>query len=405
MVQAEKRKFIMRLARVRALIIKKYPFFGNMVMNLSFGIDEDAGTAYTDMKHVIFDPEFVSRLSDDELEFILMHEVMHCVLKHPVRGRGLINRLYNIACDIVVNSNILGYMNVKDFVIDGQLVMHLTPSEKEGRDFTAEDVYTELLSNADRVVMVFDGDGNVDTRLFGDIDILDSHDNWTLLDTDATINDMWDKRLDDYGSKYGYNLGLFPKSVRKLLEEKEVETEINWKELLRRFVDSYIDITDYSYSPPDRRFNDLDYFLPGENTFQEMNGTQDIWFCIDTSGSISVAELTRLFNEVKNVIEQCPGTHGMLSFFDTDITEPVSFYKSYDFDDIRPTGGGGTNFNVIFDYMKENMLDHLPKAIVVLTDGYAPNVPQEKALGIPVMWILIDNNEIKPWGETIHIKT
>lgn len=405
MEQTEKRKLIIRLTEARSMLLKKYPFFGNMVMNLSFGIDEGCGTAYTDMKHIVFDPGFIDRLNNTELEFILMHEVMHCVLKHPMRGRGLIPNLYNIACDIVVNSNILEYMELSDFVIDGQHVMHLTPSDKEGRCFTAEEVYTELLSSADQVIMVFDREGNVDAKRIGDMDTLDSHGNWNSLEVDSSLSDIWDKRIADYGSKYGYSLVKIPQSIRTILEEKEKETEINWKEVLRRFVDSYIDISDYSYSPPDRRFSDLDFFLPGENTYQELYGTQDIWFCIDTSGSISAEELTRLYNELKNVIEQCPGTNGMLSFFDTSITKPVSFSESKDFENIQPTGGGGTNFNVIFKYMYKNMLSHLPKAIVILTDGYAPDVPQEKALGVPVMWILINNKENKPWGETIHIKT
>ena len=400
----EKRKFISRLSNVRAQILKKYPFFGNMVMNLSFGVDETAGTAYTDMKHIIFDPAFVDRIGDAELEFVLMHEVMHCVLKHCVRGRGLVSTLYNIACDIVVNSNILAYMELDEIVIDGEYAMHSTPSGKEGRDYTAEEIYADLLSSSDMVILVFDEDGNVRSSTIDELNTIDSHDNWQNMEIDSNVADMWDKRLDEYGLKNGYGHMNLPQSVRKIYENSKQEKELKWKELLRRFVDSYIDITDYSFAPPDRRFNESEFFLPGENTYQELNGTQNIWFCIDTSGSISKEELTKLFNEVKNVIQECPGMQGLLSFFDTSITPPVSFEEDRDFEEIKPTGGGGTSFHVIFRYMKENMMLNKPKAIVILTDGYAENVPEELAEGVPVMWILINNSETKPWGETIHIK-
>ena len=41
----------------------------------------------------------------------------------------------------------------------------------------------------------------------------------------------------------------------------------------------------------------------------------------------------------------------------------------------------------------EKNMDKLPNAIVILTDGYAPDVDEKLALGVPVLWILINNEE------------
>ena len=100
-----------RLVRIREKLLFKFPFFGELSMNIMFGV-ASCGTAYTDMKRIVFDPEFADRLSDDELMFIMMHEIMHCALKHPRRSSGKLHMLYNIACDIVVNSNILKSNNM-----------------------------------------------------------------------------------------------------------------------------------------------------------------------------------------------------------------------------------------------------------------------------------------------------
>ena len=414
----EKRNISLRLSHARAVLLKKYPFFGNMVMNLSFGLDDSCGTAYTDMQHIIFDPQFADRLSDEELEFVLMHEVMHCVLNHCVRGRGKISLIYNIACDIVVNSNILDYMNhvefnstrgrgyddqklveelvSREFKVDGEPVIHLTPSKKEGRLFSAEEIYEELISSKEF------------KELEQAFKCLDSHDIWNEIDNREQDADKWDKIVKDYGSRYGNPLSVLPQSVRSIFEDGKKQASIRWKDYLRDFVSSFIDVTDYSFSPPDRRFSgnsEYPFLLPGENTFSIVNGPQGIWFAVDTSGSISQKELTRLCGEVMHVIEECPGASGYISFFDTLVTEPVPFSEKEDFDYFEPKGGGGTSFAPIFKYMEDNMITNLPKAIVIMTDGYAPDVPMERALGVPVLWVLINNPEDKTWGETIHINT
>ena len=86
------------------------------------------------------------------------------------------------------------------------------------------------------------------------------------------------------------------------------------------------------------------------------------------------------------------------------MTEPLDFSDLDDFVSIVPTGGGGTSFGKIFDYMRNNMQNELPKAIVILTDGYCEYPNENAAIGIPVMWVIIDNNDEAPWGTTIHIK-
>ena len=51
------------------------------------------------------------------------------------------------------------------------------------------------------------------------------------------------------------------------------------------------------------------------------------------------------------------------------------------------------------------MMDEPPASIVILTDGYAPFPEEEQAMGIPVLWI-INNEEVTPeWGKVARIKS
>ena len=65
--------------------------------------------------------------------------------------------------------------------------------------------------------------------------------------------------------------------------------------------------------------------------------------------------------------------------------------------------GGGTDFQIIFEYVNKYMVEKLPASIVILTDGYAPFPPESETNGIPVLWLL--NNDIvnPPWGKVARI--
>ena len=89
-------------------------FYGVLLSHMKFSIDEECETAYTDGERIAFSPAFMDQLSDPQLDFVLMHEVLHVALLHCFRTGDRQSDLFNIACDIVVNSNIKHSKNDKD---------------------------------------------------------------------------------------------------------------------------------------------------------------------------------------------------------------------------------------------------------------------------------------------------
>ena len=92
-------------SRMRVLINNS--FYGLLLMHMQLALDETCETAATDGNRIWFGPAFLDEISDSELDFILMHEILHVALRHCLRDGDRDPELFNVACDMVVNSNIL----------------------------------------------------------------------------------------------------------------------------------------------------------------------------------------------------------------------------------------------------------------------------------------------------------
>lgn len=62
-------------------------------------------------------------------------------------------------------------------------------------------------------------------------------------------------------------------------------------------------------------------------------------------------------------------------------------------------GGGGTDFQIIFEYVDQHMKEKEPNCIIILTDGYAPFPKEELANDIPVLWLINNHDVTPPWGK------
>lgn len=422
------KEYIKKLLLSRMRILCNHGFFGLLLMHVVYSVSEEVETACTDGRGITFGTKFLDELSDEELDFVMMHEIMHIVLQHCQRCDDRDGEAFNIACDIVVNSNILleNNMDLKSITLKkyGES-MHLTPSGKEGHYHTAEEVYEMLpKSGKKKVGAGGSGDGNgkdgdekgegsgcamgragkIQAERKVQQGCWDDHSRWGMLEEDETLRDVWVKRFEDAAESISIrdpsnSRGLLPMFAKRMLEELH-KAQTDWRTILNDFIQE--EVVDYSFSPPDRRFDDSPFFLPDFNGKDEK--VEDILFMIDTSGSMSDKMITAAYSEVKGAIDQFDGKlRGWLGFFDAAIIEPIEFSNEEEFRVIRPAGGGGTDFQIIFEYVATRMEKH-PASIIILTDGLCP-FPQEKlAMGIPVLWLLNNEEVDPPWGKVARIK-
>ncbi len=404
-----------RLLKSRLRILCNHGFYGLLLMHMTYTIDENAPTAYTDGLRIAFGSEFLENLSDSELDFVMMHEIMHVVLQHCFRGTKFDHERYNIAADIVVNSNILLENNMNPQSITLQKYgesMHVAPDGVEGHEYTAEEVY-EMLPASQNSKMIPDNQGGgcelgrakKEQGIKEDKGASwDDHAQWGMYEDDDTIRDVWVKHFEDAVEAISIQdpsntRGRIPLFAERIFKELR-KPQIDWRTILNDFIQE--EVVDYSFSPPDRRFDESPFFLPEFNGKEDM--VEDILFMIDTSGSMSDEMITAAYSEIKGAIDQFDGKlKGWLGFFDATIIEPKPFVNEKEFKAILPAGGGGTDFQIVFEYVHQHMSDKSPASIIILTDGYAP-FPQEKlAFGVPVLWLLNNEHVDPPWGKVARI--
>lgn len=395
------RQYLVRLAMSRVRILTNYGFYGLLLMHVTLSVDENIETAQTDGDYITFSPSFMDELDDDSLDFVLMHEVLHIALQHCYRGAKRNNEIFNIACDIVVNSNILKSMNKlpNDFMLYEKFgIINKTPYKEDGYKYTAEEVFEMLLTKYNNSQSNSDKDDTEEDENFNSS--FDSHGEWKE-NENSDKEDEWMRRVVNAALQaQGYDNTAAPYSIERLIKELQ-EGVIDWRTVLHEFIQT--STYDYSLLPPDRRFSDSDFFLPDLNDLEEVD--PDILFFVDTSGSISDTLLNETYSEIASAISQFNGKLcGWLGFFDTHIYDPIKFENVTDLKEIMPIGGGGTDFHIIFEYVNKVFIQkHKPKAVVILTDGGA-EFPKQNPTEIPVLWIICGTNIVPPFGTYVHRK-
>lgn len=394
--EAQVRDYTSKLLHARMGIMLANPFFGSLLMGVKLSLDEECDTAYTDGVRICFGTEFLKELTLKETEFVMLHEIMHIVLRHCKRGTAYNSYLFNVACDIVVNSTILEAFNMDTSVITlskyGES-MHTVPDGSEGVLYSAEEVYAMLLENAKKLPPNASG-------MFSD-----DHSKWQEDDGTAEQDDMWAHRVmvaaeTAQRMKSGKGECNLPRFAEEMLEARN-KRHLDWRVLLRNFIEE--DVCDYSFNPPDKRYDETGFYLPDYNESGEDCRVRKILFMIDTSGSVSTKEVTEAFLEIESALDQFSSVEGWLGFFDSGVKPPVPFENKDELMQIRPVGGGGTSFYNMFRYIREEMNDDPPVSIVVFTDGYDRFPDESAAAGIPVLWVICHTDVTPPWGTVARI--
>lgn len=424
---------IKRLLLSRMRILYNHGFYGLLLMHMIYAVSEEIETACTDGVRITFGIDFLDSLSDSELDFVMMHEILHVVLQHCFRGDVEDPEAYNIAADIVVNSNIMLENGMKASSITLSKYgtsMHVAPDGKEGHEYTAEQVYVMLPKNLNKKgnnkspgsavggAKKENKKGNnkspgsavgrakieISKEQHQPVRVWDDHSRWGKYEEDDTLRDVWVKRFEDAAEAIKIRdpsnaRGLLPAFAERILKELK-KTQTDWRTILNDFIQE--EVVDYSFTPPDRRFDDSPFFLPDFNGKEDR--VEDILFMIDTSGSMSDDMIAAAYSEVKGAIDQFNGKlKGWLGFFDAAIIKPQPFSDENEFKIIKPAGGGGTDFQIIFEYVFHHMSDKLPASIIILSDGYAPFPLEKLAGGIPVLWLLNNEEVNPPWGKVARI--
>lgn len=417
-----------RIVRARVDFLMDNPFFGQLAVRLNLvEADDWCPTMAVDGYNMYYSTKFVNGMDDDELKFVVAHEVLHLVYRHFLRRGSRNARLWNCAGDYVINLELkdlkIGSMpkasSMPGYEKDKKQYEKLgvSPNDPGGlidekfRDMPSEEVYDIILEDAENGgkhanELMNSMDIHLDLSQPGDGDG-DGDEEGKGCSSRVTLSEEDIKRLDDELKKavidavksaeeLGGGAGKIPGGAKRLVKEW-TESKVDWREYLNNTVLSSVK-SDYTWSRSSRKGRDQGIYLPGMDNENRV----EVHVAMDTSGSISATDIRDFLSEVKGIMDQFSDYKLTVWCFDTR-TYTINEYTPDNEDELEefePEGGGGTLFECNWEMMKEEGI--LPSTFIMFTDLYPGNGYGDPDYCDTVFLAKGNPTGVAPFGVTIH---
>lgn len=379
-----------RLTKAKSILVLDHPFIGSIALGMPFVLDNSIPTAATNGKVVKFNPSFIDPMTDEELLFLSAHECFHPMFEHNFRRGSRDKYKWNCAGDYVINHH---------------LVAENIGSMPKGGLYD-EDIYTKGGGTAEGVYKILpdkqgdgpgegpcDGPDGPGGGYGGEGEPFDDCQDATGSPAEVSQQAAeWSIKVAQ-AAQAAKMMGKLSANMERLVGAL-LKPKVNWREVMRRFMERAKDDT-RSWSRPNRRFIPYDMYLPSVSG--EAMG--EVVFAVDCSGSISEQELNQFASEITVVKEDLRPKKIHVVYFDSSVCHYES-YEQHDELDIKPHGGGGTRFSPVFRYIDQH--DIQPVAIVFLTDLYCSDFGP--APSAPVLWVSTSDERDVPFGEVVKME-
>lgn len=340
-----------RLIKARIKLLISQPFFGNLATRLVLReATKWCPTAATDGRYFYYNRNFVDALTDGELVFLMGHEVEHCVYDHmsPARRGSRNPRLWNIACDYVINYDLV------EAKVGEKITLVKICYDSKYAGMSANEVYDLLVQDGS-------SEEAMDYHLVqGDYSEEDGPEQYSEAEAEEiarTFQEAVIAAAKSAGS--GLSNGM------KRLVDGLLNPQVDWREYLASDIQSLIK-ANYTWLRPSRKGQASGFYMPSMDREQ----TIDIAVAFDTSGSISLDMIRDMLSEVNGIMSQYSDYKIHVWCFDTSVHNPQVFTADNgdSIENYEPAGFGGTTFEANWEFMKEN--DICPKKFIMFTDGY-----------------------------------
>lgn len=414
--QKEKLWFRKKIISARALLLRNNPFFALLLMHMRFVAVPGMEQISTNGETIFFSPEMMKKYSQNEVCSLLCHQVLHVLMGDIWRPLTLKGDEFHYERDIVVDAELkacgvgANYVYVRSipdkeiyddewgFVIDKETHRHMVDTDEfwsyELYDVengvvileATDDIWAQYNEHTLAKSSFHSQSSQKGNAGMGGCAQKDEKGHSASRGQHSQLRSLWNKLAQKYGKQGNMPLGIMRSFTNKRIGR------LDWRKLLADFIQE--ETFDYSFCPPDKRSDDIGFFLPDYNDKDFV--VQDILFMVDASGSISESDLNEAYAEIQHAIDLFDGNlTGWLGFFDADVTEPLPFASADEVSKIVPYGGGGTDFRPIFEFIARRYSGKLPACLIIYTDGFGTFPSKSATLGVPILW-LINNDEVTP---------
>ena len=360
---------------ITSLLIEQ-PFYGDILLKLPIVRDDSVPTACTDGRTIRWSGKFFGPLNENQRHYVLMHEVFHTLLMHPLRRGSKDPEIWNVAADLVVNAmcdELATYLNYSSSPATrlqrppNGLFAAISP------DITADTLY-ELIQQdnkgrSGRKLLMrrhywnahgMPNSGSLVDALPPPPDLLTSQ----LSEEEAAVLQQEMRELLKSAMEHVQGDGAASWMPARLAELLKVKP-LNWKSLLRDFL-SEAQSDDTSYATPERKYLHMDMILPGHG-LSEDDELDSVWAFIDSSGSISQEEMDAFLTQMYHLVKEfhCEMNIAYWSTSVTDVYRKIRSEKQVL--QSLPRHSGGTDINCVYRWVQEQKLR--PWVSLILTDG------------------------------------
>lgn len=389
------------------LLREQNNFYSRILSLLQVKATKDVNTMAVTIENnkylLFYNPSwFQAKCTVEEATTVVEHECLHLMLRHiprylkflkdnPSVVKEQLDMVSNIAMDEAVNSILIkagrklpqGHIDPEDYKhrrgLSTEKYLHLwldqlpyLPEESPSSHLWIQSIRSSIEK----------GDSSIE-EIMKDLDV-------QLKQIAAKI----DKEL----RAKGHSLNDVPSVIKKFLKEFLEPSEIPWEEVLKQYVQNSINQSPKrNNGRPNRRMHNMAVSpFPGKKS----EDTYSVAFMVDTSGSMSDAELFKGLGIIQDIMQVNPEINCTVVEFDTKVLRTYDLKEGNKQPTREIVGRGGTNFNPPFEWFKDHSQSY--DIIVFYTDGFAPDPKQSLIPNIPLIWLLTKNHE-KPFEGNVGI--
>lgn len=361
-----------RIFATRLKLMRDQPFYSSIALRLELFETDEIPTIAVDGRKLRYNKHMINALNNDEVMFVMCHEILRMVLRLNTRRNKRDVKLWHEAGSYVVNQMLIrdrigkfpDIGGLHDERFDGMVTEQVYAIlEKEQQDSGNDgsgagnfDVPVELNT---------DGSGNggentVTVNADGSITMEMSEDDMEELDSEMVA-----ATIEAAKAAAMKGAGTVPGEIQRMISEL-TEPRINWRVFLQEVANGQV-MNDYTRKRPNRRLPMAQYRFAFPTLYSEDH--VEFSLAIDTSGSICQNMLNDFVSEVHGIVDSFSSFEINIWCYDTRVHNHQVFTQDNidEIDRYEMKGGGGTDFMANYVYMKE--IDHIPTTFVNLTDG------------------------------------
>jgi predicted metal-dependent peptidase len=389
-----------------ASLLARVPHIGFVLQDRSAGVSHAdwCPFAATDGRRVFVNAPALSCWSIKDVAFALSHEIVHVMLEHPWKMRRWAR---DGACGVLpftpgVNPDHRAIMNValdyivNDFCANSKVAV---PRKVGDAEFFHDPSFIDwTMSEAEAYAKVWQRHQGKSPPRGGSRGALPPGGGLEdVLPAEVEDAPAAARRATQRGLEMARQRGTLPAGAERLIEDLD-RPRYDFREVVPRFLKGRLGRNRATWSRPNRRQLAVHGTVwPGRRGV----GTGELVVALDTSGSITDAQLRGFCGAIAQVVDQCLPKR--ITVLDVDakvhqarVVRSLSDVQAIARDGVK--GRGGTAMEETFAWCEREGVR--PDACMILTDGCTSWGEEQR---YPVLWCVTTPSIDAPWGRTCHV--